>query len=242
MRLKLIACEVLAREFYRLSALTPHIIDVELVTKDLHDYPELLRQELQERINRVSDGYDYILLGYGLCGNATAGLTPSSIPLVIPRVHDCISLYLGSKERYLEQFLSHPGTYYYSRGWLERRGKKERKDSIQDAFLQEIQFRDLAMKYGEDNARYLMEVMGEWQKRYNRAAFISMEIGNEGEFKNYVATLAEENGWNFEELKGSFSLLERFCNLNLDEKDFLIVPSGSQIHPSYDEKVMIAKK
>ncbi|MGC9004870.1 MAG: DUF1638 domain-containing protein [bacterium] len=241
MRLKLIACEVLARELYHLSSFANHIIDIELITKDLHDYPDLLHQTLQDKLNSIQDNYDYILLGFGLCGNATANLSPPSIPLVIPRVHDCISLYLGSKERYLEQFYSFPGTYYYSRGWLERRGQKERKDSIQDAFIQELQFQDLARKYGEDNAKYLMEVMGEWQKRYNRAVFISMGIGDEREYKEYVASLAQQNGWCYEELRGSLSLLEKFCNLQLEEENFLIVYPGNEIQPSYDEKVMISK-
>ena len=43
--------------------------------------------------------YEAILLGYGLCSNGLVGLTARSIPLVIP-VHDCITLFLGSKEQY----------------------------------------------------------------------------------------------------------------------------------------------
>lgn len=242
MRLKLIACEILAREFYLLASRSPHIIDVELVTKDLHDYPELLRRELQERIDAVRDGYDYILLGYGLCGNATAHLSSRSIPLIIPRVHDCITLYLGSKKRYLEQFFNQPGTYYYSRGWLERRGSKERKDSIQDAFLQEMEYKALADKYGEDNAKYLLEVMGEWRKRYDRAVFISMGLGEEEEYERYVASLAEQNEWRFEKLEGSLALLERFCNMELLDEDFLIVPPNHKILPSYDDFVIVFGK
>jgi len=242
MRLRLIACEVLAREFYLLASRSPHIIDIELVTKDLHDYPDLLRQELQERVKAINDGYDYILLGYGLCGNATANLSAGPIPLVIPRAHDCITLYLGAKERYLEQFSRQPGTYYYSRGWLERRGKKERKDSIQDAFLGEMEYKAMVEKYGEDNAKYLMEVVGEWQRRYNRAAFVSMGLGDEKEYEEYVASLARQNNWQYEELKGSLKLFERFCNMELSEEDFLIVPPGALILPSNDEGIITYKK
>lgn len=242
MRLKLIACEILAREFYLLASRSPHILDVELVTKDLHEYPDLLREELQAMIDSVTDGYDYILLGYGLCGNATANLSANSIPLVIPRVHDCITFYLGSKKRYNEQFFNHPGTYYYSRGWLERKGQKERKDSIQDAFLQEMEYKALSEKYGEDNAKYLLEVMGEWKRRYNRAVFISMGLGDESDYEKYVASLAEENKWEFNKLKGSLALLEKFCNMDLNEDDFLIVPPGASIIPTYDEDVLTYRK
>ena len=36
MRLKMISCEVLARQVYYVSAFSPHVIDVELVAKGLH--------------------------------------------------------------------------------------------------------------------------------------------------------------------------------------------------------------
>jgi len=38
---------------------------------------------------------------------------------VVPRAHDCITLLLGSKERYAKLFGERPGTYWYSAGWLE---------------------------------------------------------------------------------------------------------------------------
>ncbi len=42
-----------------------------------------------------------------------------STQLVIPRVHDCISLLLGDPRRYQEQFENNPGTYWYSQDFLE---------------------------------------------------------------------------------------------------------------------------
>ena len=74
MRLKLIACEVLARQAYYVSALAPHVVDIELIDKGLHDEPDRLRSDLQERIDAVPTGrYDAMLLGYGLCSNSMAG-------------------------------------------------------------------------------------------------------------------------------------------------------------------------
>jgi hypothetical protein len=74
MRFRIIACEVLAREVYICAARSPHLIDVELVEKGLHNTPDMLRVELQERIDATRPvGYDAILLGYGLCGNALVG-------------------------------------------------------------------------------------------------------------------------------------------------------------------------
>ena len=42
------------------------------------------------------------------------------MPLVIPRAHDCIALFMGSRQRYREYFDAHPGTYYRTSGWIER--------------------------------------------------------------------------------------------------------------------------
>ncbi|MFV1980286.1 MAG: DUF1638 domain-containing protein [Rhodothermia bacterium] len=33
---------------------------------------------------------------------------------VLPRAHDCITLLMGSRTRYLEYFKAHPGTYFRS--------------------------------------------------------------------------------------------------------------------------------
>ena len=61
-----------------------------------------------------------MLFGYGLCGMGLVGLTARPKPVVIPRAHDCITLFLGSRERYLEYFNAHPGVYFKTTGWIER--------------------------------------------------------------------------------------------------------------------------
>jgi len=115
MRLKMISCEVLARQVYYLAAFSPHVVDVELVAKGLHNEPDTLRAALQRSLDAAAPGkYDAILLGYGLCSNSIAGLSCAHTQLVVPRAHDCITLYLGSAERYAEEFRANPGTYWYT--------------------------------------------------------------------------------------------------------------------------------
>ncbi|MBK8050203.1 MAG: DUF1638 domain-containing protein [Anaerolineales bacterium] len=67
-----------------------------------------------------SGAYDAIILAYGLCGASTAQLIARHTPIVMPRAHDCITLYLGSRDRYQAEFEKHPGTYWYSADYLER--------------------------------------------------------------------------------------------------------------------------
>ena len=122
MFLKVIACEIAFREISFCAAKSPNIIDTEFLPQGYHDIPKTGLVEIQKRIDAVPTGkYDGILLGYGLCSNIITGLTTTHTPLVIPRAHDCITLFLGSKERYREFFDAHPGTYYYTSGWLECR-------------------------------------------------------------------------------------------------------------------------
>jgi hypothetical protein len=89
--------------------------------KGLHDVgTKKMSEKLQVEIDKVDAGkYDTILLCYGLCNNGVCGLH-SPLPMVIPRAHDCITLLMGSKERYKDYFDHNPGTFFFSPGWLER--------------------------------------------------------------------------------------------------------------------------
>ncbi len=98
----------------------PQNIDSEFLEYGLHDTPDKLRQELQKCIEKSSQ-YDTLLLGYGLCSNGVAGLKSDKHRIIIPRVHDCISLLLGSRARYEDEFERHPGTFYLSNGWIKQK-------------------------------------------------------------------------------------------------------------------------
>ena len=107
-------------------------------------------------------------MGYGLCGQATAGLIARDLPLVIPRAHDCITLFLGSREQYQYQFENFSGTYWYTHDYIERddgSGGALALGSGSDVQMNDV-YDEYVRKYGQDNADYLMEVMGAWQKHY----------------------------------------------------------------------------
>ena len=105
-----LTCEALARSIYATAASSPNTITVRLFRQGLHNTPKNLRSTLQAEIDLVEPGqYDAILLAYGICGTSTVGLAASHTQLVIPRAHDCITLYLGSHGRYEHEFNRHPG-------------------------------------------------------------------------------------------------------------------------------------
>jgi hypothetical protein len=112
-RIKVIACEVFVREFYSAAADSPHVLDMSFLPFGLHNTPDKLREAIQSAVDETdSDVYDYIILGYCLCSRGTADILSRDVPIVIPRGHDCITIFLGSRAAYDEEFGSHPGTYY----------------------------------------------------------------------------------------------------------------------------------
>ena len=238
MYLKCLTCEVLARPVYLCAAYSPNIVDVELYPRGLHNDPSDLRTRLQEQIDNT-EGYEAVVLAYGLCGQGTAGLMARNIPLVIPRAHDCITLFLGSRQRYLDQFTNHPGTYWYTQDYVERDDGSGGVLSVGSGSDLEIQtvYNDYVLKYGKDNADYLMEVMGAWQSHYRRAVYIDMGIGEGKLAESEAQTEATRRGWTFEGITGDRNLIRRLVDGDW-ENDFLVVQPGHQIKTTYDDEII----
>ena len=240
MRLMCLSCEVLARPIYLCAARSPHIVDVELLQRGLHNNPADLRSRLQERIDALSSqNYDAIVMGYGLCGQSTAGLAARELPVVIPRAHDCITLFLGSRARYQDQFANKPGTYWYALDYIERddgSGGSLALGSGSDTDLDAV-YDEYVRKYGIDNADYLMEVMGAWQKQYQRAAYIDMGIGDGAEVEAKAEAAAARRGWAFERVAGDMVLIRRLLWGDWMD-DFLVLQPGDRVQMTYDEQVI----
>ena len=119
MRKYFICCEVIRHEAEHVLAQLKSPIEVKYIGKGHHVTPSTLRVEVQKAIDAAPPETEVILLGYGLCGKGLEGVVARGIPLILPRMHDCISLLLGSAKVYAERFMADPGTYYYSPGWIE---------------------------------------------------------------------------------------------------------------------------
>jgi hypothetical protein len=246
----LIACAVLHRECYYCAAISKNIIDIKLCEKGLHDIGATkMSARLQAEIDSVeANNYDAILLAYGLCNNGTMGLH-SKIPIVLPRAHDCITLLMGSKEKYQQYFNQNTGTFYRSSGWIER---DTTSDCIEhgtsyinnpESTVSQMgisSYQEYVKKYGEENAKYLMETLG-MMSHYNKLAYIDTPGGDFQNYKDNVKKNAIEKGWKYEEIEGNIDLLLRLLNGQWDDNDFLIIPSGYTSEPSYDESIIKSK-
>jgi hypothetical protein len=87
------------------------------VESGLHLVPDSLRRRLQEELDRIR-GVNRVLLGFGYCGHAVVGLKSGDFQLIVPRVDDCITWLLGSRQN-RDHCTRKGGIYFLTQGWLE---------------------------------------------------------------------------------------------------------------------------
>jgi hypothetical protein len=207
-RPKIVACEVLRDEIERVNP----SLEIEFIDGALHDYPDRLRAALQKKID-ATPGEREILLCCGRCSNGTVGLEARCHRLVVPSADDCISLLLGSRRRYLEEHRSCPGTFYYTRGWI---------DFIDDPYKDYLK---IVPKYGEEKAAALARMI---LANYTRIAVIDTGVVELETLLPYVEMVSAFYGLPIEHLEGSLRYLEKLVNGPHDE-EFLVVEPGEKL-------------
>ena len=244
LKLKIIACGVFEDELRAVAERSANNVEVELLDAGLHAAPDQLRLRAQEAIDAASraGGYDGVCFAYGLCGRGTAGLIARDVPLVLPRVHDCISLFLGSAQAYYEQFAAHPGTFYFTTGWYKNKAHPEHTRMAAARRFDPTTHRhypEFCEKYGAENARYIIEFFESWRKNYRRAALIDHGFATP-DHEETTRLLAEAAGWDYEKLEGSLALLEDMAAGRWDEERFLVVQPGHMVVPTNDARIYAA--
>ncbi len=152
-----------------------------------------------------------------------------------------MTIFLGSRERYLQEQESTPGTYWFTednvkrgnalKGWLL--GDASRSDGVN------AQYEEYVEKYGQENADYLMEALGEWQSHYQRGAFLETGLAPDDSARDEARLESESRGWRFEAILSDLTLMERLMNGEWDA-DFLVVQPGQALAMSYDHDIVKA--
>ncbi len=232
----LIACHIIWRELAMAMPSSPLKITPVFFEQGLHDVPSRLQQKLQEQIDQMDGKYDYILLGYGLCSNGLSGLAVQKSTLVVPRAHDCITLILGSKEKYRQLFSEFPGSYWYNYGWLETGSlpgsdwlMKKRQKFIED-------YED------EETADYLIEQEWHWISEYQTIGLIEQpELPLTQEHRTILAKAAQDAAssfnWKINQQSGDLSMFYELLQQNWNDDRFAVVGPGQRLEPSFDESI-----
>ena len=234
-RLVVLGCEVLKLEVETFAKGFPHIVAFEVLEMNLHETPLRLKETLCEKIAEIEAQHqpDAIALVYGLCGRGLVGVQAKTCPLVVARAHDCVTLFLGSKERYLQKQKEQPETYWYTPGWnkTSRAPSPEKFAKLKQEFAQ---------KFDEEEAEYLVELEMSGLQTYKTAAFVDLGIGESAEHEAYAKRCADWMGWKFERESGDRKLLVDLLAGKWDTERFLVVPPGHEIQHSADARVMKA--
>lgn len=211
MRMLVIACSVLKNEFL---AVSPDGAHFEFLEQGLHRTPNKMRLAIQEKIDSANGDVDFIVLGYGLCGNGTLGIRAREIPLVIPKAHDCITYWLGSLERHMQEHGKAPASYYLTKGWIE-----EAKAPL-------AAFDEYKERYGWKTADWVIK---EEFKNYTRLALIVTGAYDPAQYRKYAQINAIFLGVKYEEIAGSLALFEKMMKGEWGDGGFIIIPPGEEI-------------
>jgi len=207
-----IACATVIEE---MLPLLPPGVGHRVLDFGLHTDPARLKEALQHAIDEVEldEAVDTIILGYGLCSQGVIGLRAAHSKLVVPRVDDCISIFLGSGSAYREQTRSEPGTYYLTKGWIE---VGESPFSEHEKTLE---------RYGPERTERIYRLM---LKNYKRLALINTGQYDIERYRDYARRTAERFSLRYEEIEGSTVLVEKMINGPWDE-EFAVVQPGDAV-------------
>ena len=235
-KIALLACSVFEREIALHAAGARHILETRFFQVTLHERPDQLRGILQQNLEALGARADIeaVVLAYGLCGRGAAELRPRRHKLVIPRAHDCITVFMGSKEAHAEHQSRCPACYYYTPGWnRERRVPGPEKW----AALRE----ELERKFDPDNVEFLMEMERERWRLHDTATYLDLGTNDAEAEAGYTRCCARWLGWKFERLPGDPQLLRDLLWGNWDAERFQVVEPGQRLAHSPDDSILRAE-
>jgi N-methylhydantoinase A/oxoprolinase/acetone carboxylase beta subunit len=249
LKYRVIACGVFEPYLEHLAAESPNEIHVHLLDAGLHARPNDLRLFVQAEIDKASreQGFDAVILLYGLCGRGTADLLSRDIPVVIPRAHDCITLFLGSSQAYLKQFSKNPGTFYHTLGWIQKKINPGNREAAQfytnyakEGWEKHPDYRTLSARFGAENAEHVVAFMERWRQHYTRAAYIDLGFPGEDKLIEFTRQMAEVFDWRHEVIQGDPDLLRRILAGDWTDERIFVLPPHSRSIATGDDKVLEA--
>lgn len=224
-----IACGVLGPEIKHLAKSMGLELKMKFLPGKLHNTPDFLRTSLQTAIDEASEDpfCGRIVVGYGLCGRGTVGVRATKVPLIFPKIHDCIALFLGSDRVYKEQFTKFPGTYYFTEGWYDEK-EYRRKEQGKTVWVGDraVGCAELENRYGKKKGAAVVDFFSSWTSNYQRAAYIDTGITKREKSILSAKEMADEHRWEFQRLAGDLSLLKKLLTSDCSDDEIVFVPIG----------------
>ncbi|HSG43307.1 MAG TPA: DUF1638 domain-containing protein [Anaerolineales bacterium] len=186
----------------------------------LHATPKKLNTQVQEQIDGISES-SIIVLGYGLCGNGLHGIKAGKHTLIIPKIPDCIALFMGGREIFLEEFSKDPGTYYLTKGWL------------QAGTHPLAEYERHIEKYGKEIADYVMDRQFQHYRRLMFVAHSQEDLEAYRPLAKQVAEFFKRWGMDYQEYLGTTDFITALEQVLVDpsqtDEEFIIVHPGETL-------------
>ena len=205
---KIIACGSIKPELERLRK-GHEDLEVQYLPQNLHRDPEKMTGRIQQALDKIAETFEKVILGYGLCSNGVVGLKAPAHGLYIPRVHDCIALYLGSRQAYYEIFSKHPGTYHLTTSWI-----RNRKDPL--GLVEHEYTRRVGREMAEETMQ--MEI-----KNYDYISFVNTNTDNAERFRDRARQNAAHFNKQFIEYNGSDQYFKKILFGPYEVSDFIYI-------------------
>ena len=207
----IIACKTLEDEVNKALENNNERFKLHWIESGLHNYPEKLKTALQDSIDSIIDS-DYIILIFGLCGNALLGIESKTATLVVPRVDDCISLFLGgNKQR--RQLENTARAYYLTSGWLRY------ENNIWHEYERSIE------RYGFEKTEKIFQIL---LKHYTHLVVIDTGAYDTEAFMAETKLIAETLGLEHKVVPAELGMLASAFNKSWEE-GFALIPPGKKI-------------
>lgn len=210
--IKVIACAIY-KPYIEQLGIDETALEITYLEIQQHNHPKTLSKNIQKEIDQTKH-VSKILILYGLCGNALLNIVCHDIPVVLIRVHDCLSILLGSKKRYEELFkdrLSSAWSCYA----LEENGSSWIDDKT---YLQWCQL------YDEETVSYLQECLSQECNIY-----VTMHLPKEYKYETKK-----------EVIEGDLCFLKEI--LTLTSKELVILKPGQRLASSVDREEVFTIK
>lgn len=188
-------------------------LDCRRIDPKLHLRPKLLKEALAAAVDAADGPGVTIVLGYGLCSNAVLGLKTRHATLVVPRVDDCIAMFLGSNEAFADQADRAPGTYYVSKAYLE---ECDTIFSDHEALIE---------KRGVERADEMMRLL---LQSYTRILIIDMDRDDLSVHEARVADFARRFGLVIERVRGDERIVNALAS-GVWGEDFVVAAPGHEL-------------
>lgn len=229
----LISCEIFRPELELLAGEGIELPETVFLEAQLHNIPEKLRGTVQDVIDEFEDTHSEastIFLSYGLCGRGMCGVHSRRATLVVPRIHDCISMLLG-QEHNKEHAVTREGAIYWSSpGYLE-------SFQINLHLHYDIRLAQFEEKFGKAKALRMMKAEQAIYRNYHCLGYISWPE-MKGRYEETAREVAETVGIPYTEYAGNSSFLRELIAGGHNNQRFLHIDPGYTMDMDIDGTII----